>query len=58
VLAGDGTGSDIDAPTTVRGSAEAVLLVLWHRTTLDDERLAVSGPRDVAETAVSSALTP
>jgi hypothetical protein len=58
VLAGDGTGSDFDAPTTVRGPAEAALLVLWQRTTLDDERLAVSGPRHVAVTVLGNALTP
>jgi uncharacterized protein (TIGR03083 family) len=58
VLAGDGTGSETDAAATVRGPAEAVLLLLWHRTTLDDHRLAVSGPRELAESVLSSALAP
>ena len=58
VLAGDGTGSETDAPATVRGPAEALLLVLWHRIPLDDDRLAVSGQRQVADTVLGSALTP
>jgi uncharacterized protein (TIGR03083 family) len=58
VLAGDGTGSAQEAAATVSGPAEALLLLLWHRTTLDDDRVSVVGPRPVAETVLGSALTP
>ena len=58
VLAGDGTGSAQDAAATVRGPAEAILLLLWHRTTLDDDGVSVVGPRHVAETVLGNALTP
>ena len=58
VLAGDGTGSAEDAAATVRGPAEAILLLLWHRTTLDDDGVSVVGPRHVAETVLGNALTP
>jgi uncharacterized protein (TIGR03083 family) len=58
VLAGDGTGPNTNAPVTVGGPAEAVLLLLWHRTTLDDPRLAISGRREVADAVLGTALTP
>jgi hypothetical protein len=35
-----------------------VLLLLWHRTDLDDPRLTVSGSRAAADTVLAEALTP
>jgi hypothetical protein len=58
VLAGDGTGPDPVPDATVSGPAEAVLLLLWHRTDLDDPRLTVSGSRAAADTVLAEALTP
>jgi uncharacterized protein (TIGR03083 family) len=62
VFAGDGTGpaagrSPAAVPATVSGPAEAVLLLLWHRITLDDPRLAVSGDRAAADAVLGAALT-
>jgi uncharacterized protein (TIGR03083 family) len=44
-------------PAVVSGPADALLLLLWHRTTLDDPRLAVSGDRAAAEAVLAAALT-
>lgn len=57
VFAGDGTappGAGVDA--TVSGPAEALLPLLWHRITLDDRRVAVTGDRRAAETVLACAL--
>jgi uncharacterized protein (TIGR03083 family) len=48
---------DGDPAATVTGPADAVLLLLWRRTTLDDPRLAVSG-RSAAAAVLDLALTP
>lgn len=57
VLAGDGPLADA-ADATVSGPAEALLLLLWRRATLDDPRLAVSGDRAAAAAVLGAALTP
>jgi uncharacterized protein (TIGR03083 family) len=57
VLAGDGTAPPPVASATVSGPAEALLLLLWHRTTLDDPRLGVVGDRAAADAVLGSALT-
>jgi uncharacterized protein (TIGR03083 family) len=49
---------DAEPAATVTGPAEAVLLLLWRRTALDDPRLAVTGPRAAAEAVLGRALTP
>jgi uncharacterized protein (TIGR03083 family) len=46
------------AAATVSGSAEALLLLLWHRIPLDDPRLTVTGDRRAAEAVLAAALTP
>jgi uncharacterized protein (TIGR03083 family) len=46
-----------DASATLSGPAEAVLLLLWHRITLDDPRLTVSGDRAAADAVLAAALT-
>ena len=40
----------------VRG--RPLLLLLWHRTTLDDPRLTVTGDRRAADAVLAAALTP
>jgi uncharacterized protein (TIGR03083 family) len=57
VFAGDGTDPDpqhVDG--TLSGPAEAMLPLLWHRITLDDARLSVSGDRDAVEAVLATAL--
>ena len=51
-------GPDAPPVATVRGPAEALLLLLWHRVPLDDPRLTVSGDRAAAATVLAAALTP
>jgi uncharacterized protein (TIGR03083 family) len=60
-LAGNGAGSapaeqPVDA--VVGGPPEALLLLLWRRTTLDDPRLRHSGSREAAATVLDAGLTP
>jgi len=50
------TPGPVDA--TVVGSAEALLLLLWKRTTLGDERLTVTGSWTAAATLLAQPLTP
>jgi uncharacterized protein (TIGR03083 family) len=57
VFAGDGTIRDpqhVDG--TVSGPAEALLPLLWHRITLDDARVSVSGDRDAVDAVLATAL--
>ncbi|WP_019876076.1 maleylpyruvate isomerase family mycothiol-dependent enzyme [Sporichthya polymorpha] len=60
VFAGDGTASgppaEIDAD--VAGPAEALLLLIWGRTVLDDPRLHLAGSRAAAEEVLAQALAP
>ena len=62
VLAGDGVGlssaSDAPAEASVTGPAEALLLLAWGRTGLDDPRLVVSGDETAAQAVLSSAIVP
>ncbi|MDQ1292131.1 MAG: hypothetical protein QG608_8 [Actinomycetota bacterium] len=46
------------APALVRGPAQAVLLLLWHRLSLHDPRLEYAGDRPSAQEILASALTP
>jgi hypothetical protein len=46
----------VDASVT--GSAEALLLLLWKRTTLGDARLTVTGSHTAAATVLAQPLTP
>jgi uncharacterized protein (TIGR03083 family) len=51
-------GDDPARLAAVSGPAEAILLLLWHRTGLDDPRLALSGSRAAADAVLAAALTP
>ena len=57
VLAGDGTTPPADAPATVSGPAEALLLLLWHRVGPDDPRVAVTGDPAAARAVLAAAVT-
>lgn len=57
VLAGDGTAPPADAPATVSGPAEALLLLLWHRVGPDDPRVTVSGDPAAARAVLAAAVT-
>jgi uncharacterized protein (TIGR03083 family) len=61
VLAGDGTagpGADVAPDARVAGPAEALLLLLWNRTTLDDARLTVTGDRLAAAHVLGAGIVP
>jgi len=62
LLAGDGTDAGTDAAgpaeATVSGPAEALYLLLWRRTGLDDPRLALSGDRAAAVAVLGTAIVP
>lgn len=62
VLAGDGTGprsaGDAPADATVRGAAQDLLLLLWRRIAVNDERLTVVGDAAAARSVLSRAITP
>ncbi|HEY2673983.1 MAG TPA: maleylpyruvate isomerase family mycothiol-dependent enzyme [Rugosimonospora sp.] len=61
VLAGDGLGPDAarqPCEATVSGPAEALLLLLWKRITIDDPRLTLTGARAAALQVLSANLTP
>jgi uncharacterized protein (TIGR03083 family) len=55
-IAGDGAPERPVA--TVRGDAEALLLLLWGRTGPDDPRVAVEGDRTAVEAVLAAGLTP
>ncbi|MBA3743072.1 maleylpyruvate isomerase family mycothiol-dependent enzyme [Sporichthya sp.] len=59
-LAGDGTGTGTGtaADAELAGPAEALLLVLWGRTVVDDPRLRLRGSRAAAEEVLAAAITP
>ncbi|HUR75456.1 MAG TPA: maleylpyruvate isomerase family mycothiol-dependent enzyme [Sporichthya sp.] len=57
-LAKDGTGADGGAEAEIAGPAEALVLLLWGRTVVDDPRLRLSGSRAAAEEVLAAALTP
>ncbi|NLT56638.1 MAG: maleylpyruvate isomerase family mycothiol-dependent enzyme [Actinomycetales bacterium] len=62
VLAGDGTGAasagDVETDATLRGSAGALLLLLWKRCDLDGGGIELFGDADTARAVLSAALTP
>lgn len=55
-VAGDGAPERPAA--TVRGDAEALLLLVWGRVGPDDTRIAVAGDRDALEAVLAAGLTP
>lgn len=57
-LAGDGTGAPGEADAELAGPAEALLLLLWGRTGVDDPRLRLSGSRAAAEEILAGPITP
>lgn len=54
----DGTASAQPADATVTGTAEALLLLLWKRITLDDPRISVAGSRAAAHAVLGARITP
>lgn len=58
VLAGDGTGPDAEAATTVKGPADAILLLLWNRIGLEDDRLTLAGDEQVAHAVLQAGIVP
>lgn len=58
VLAGDGTAAPAEADAEIAGPGEALALLVWGRTVLDDPRLRLSGARAAAEEVLAVALTP
>lgn len=55
-LAGDGTAPG-PVGATVTGPPEALLLLLWKRTTLDDPRISLTGSRDAAVEVLGARIT-
>lgn len=58
VLAGDGLAQPGPPDATVSGPAEALLLLLWKRTTLADPRLSVTGSHTCLREVLSADLLP
>ena len=62
VLATDGAGPEstplASAPATIRGPANALLLLLWARLPLEEAKVVVDGSLEVAREVLSAALTP
>ena len=58
VLAGDGTQLAPEAATTVSGPTDAVLLLLWNRIGLDDDRLSLAGDEQVAHAVLQAGIVP
>lgn len=60
-LAGDGFDSDAArrrCDASVSGDAEALLLLLWKRITIDDPRITVTGSRGAADHVLDASITP
>lgn len=60
-LTGDGSDRAADrqpANATLAGPAEAVLLLLWGRATLEDPRVSVAGSRDAADRVLGARISP
>lgn len=47
-----------DARATIDGAAEAVLLALWHRRSLDESDVHLTGDRDIAEAFLAGPTSP
>jgi MDMPI C-terminal domain len=58
VLSPDAARRSAVPTASVTGPAEALLLLLWGRTGLDDPRLHVRGTRRDAEQVLAAPLTP
>ncbi len=58
VLAGDGTRPEAEAGTTVSGPADAILLLLWNRIGLEDDRLTLAGDEQVAHAVLQAGIVP
>lgn len=58
VVAGDGTAPPAHAEADVAGPAEALLLLVWRRTVLDDPKLRLTGSRAAADEVLAAALAP
>ena len=59
VLHGDGTGTLSGPPDAqVEGPAEALVLLLWGRLTLDDRRVRVIGSAEAAASVLSAGIVP
>ena len=59
VLAGDGISPPEGPPdATVSGPADALALMLWGRTGLDDPRISVTGDRAAAATVLAAGIVP
>jgi uncharacterized protein (TIGR03083 family) len=59
VLHGNGTGETPESPEAeVSGPAEALVLLLWGRLTLNDPRLTVTGSREAATAVLTAGIVP
>ncbi len=58
VFSGDGTAPVAEPDATVSGPAAALLLLLWGRTELADERVQLTGSREAAVQVLGSKLVP
>ena len=57
-LAADGLTAPAETDAELAGPAEALVLLLWGRTVVDDPRLRLSGSRAAAEEIFAAAITP
>ena len=58
VIAGDGTGPAPDPDATVTGPAAALLLLLWGRIGLTDDRIQLHGSSDSADQVLRAGIVP
>lgn len=58
VFAGDGTAPPTRADVTLSGPADALLLLIWGRIPLDDERIRINGSAATARAVLSAGLVP
>ncbi len=59
VLSGDGTGAPNGAvDATLFGPAEAILLLLWKRRSIDEAAVRISGDEGAVRRVLAAALTP
>ena len=59
VLHGDGTGTLPGPPDAqVEGPADALVLLLWGRLTVDDRRIRVTGSAEAARSVLSAGIVP
>ena len=53
-----GADAPADAVATVRGDAEALLLLIWGRIGADDARVTVEGDRAALDAVLAAGVTP